>query len=325
MIHTVLMVFLILLKIIGILLLCILGLLLLLLLAVLLVPIRYRVEGVCSGREKRMSVKVTWFLHLLSIAVQFNGAWKIKGKLFGIQMYPRKQKRPGVTKKQDKEEEEPLEETQKAKTAKTGETAEDIDKVSGPETTELKAFEEKVSAEEMQKAQEPSENPKEKTLEDRMIRTISGFFYRTKLRISHIRDLFTGLCDTVRKIKDKAAAVWNFLDEECTKESISFIKKRFFLILKHIKPGKITGHLHFGTGDPAFTGQLLGGLSMVYGFVPDTLKMIPDFEHRILEGDIRLKGHVRIIHLVIAAVRLFFNKNVREAIEKAKFYYNNTK
>lgn len=324
MIHIVLMVFLTILKIIGILLLCVLGLLLLTLLSVLLVPVRYRGEGVFCAGGKRISVKATWFLHLVSMAVQFDGEWKITGKLLGVQMYPKKrktQKTPGKLKKRKKRVEEERDEPEGAKEPKTTKALDEISESEDGGMLSDSKSEEKVPADEVQKVQEaaePSPIAKEAGFWEKHTKKVCGLFNRISMQISDLRKALANLRDSVRKIKDKIVSVWNFLEEKCTKESISFIKKRLFLILKHIRPRKITGFVHFGTGDPAFTGQLLGGISMIYGFFPDTLEIIPDFEKQVLEGNVRLRGHIRAIHFVMAAASLFFNKNVRETIEKAK-------
>ena len=72
----------------------------------------------------------------------------------------------------------------------------------------------------------------------------------------------------------------------------------------------------FGTGDPATTGQIIGAIAAVYGFFPEKLQVIPDFEEKRYEGNIRAKGKLRLIHLIIIAVKLIADRNFRYVVKK---------
>ena len=79
-------------------------------------------------------------------------------------------------------------------------------------------------------------------------------------------------------------------------------------LLKRIKPSKIEGDVIFGTGDPASTGQAIGAIAALYGFMPEKLHITPDFEEKRYEGKIHVKGKLRLIHVVIIALKLIFDK-----------------
>ena len=66
-------IFLLIAKIIGIILLTLLGILLLLLLAVLFIPVRYWAEGAYDDKERRISLRVSWFLRLVSFKAGYGG------------------------------------------------------------------------------------------------------------------------------------------------------------------------------------------------------------------------------------------------------------
>ena len=51
-------------------------------------------------------------------------------------------------------------------------------------------------------------------------------------------------------------------------------------LLKKIKPKKIEGDIVIGTGDPASTGQTIGAVAALYGFIPEKLVITPDFEEK---------------------------------------------
>ena len=87
-------------------------------------------------------------------------------------------------------------------------------------------------------------------------------------------------------------------------------------LLKKIKPSKIEGNVIFGTGDPATTGQIIGAIAAVYGFFPEKLHITPDFEEQKYEGNIHMKGKLRLIHVAVIAVRLILDRNFRYTIKK---------
>lgn len=91
---------------------------------------------------------------------------------------------------------------------------------------------------------------------------------------------------------------------------------QLWYLLKKLKPSRIEGDVVFGTGDPATTGQILGAVAALYGFVPEKLHITPDFEEQRYEGRICAKGKIRLIHLLIVAVRLFSDKNFRSVAKQ---------
>ena len=77
-------------------------------------------------------------------------------------------------------------------------------------------------------------------------------------------------------------------------------------------------NLHYGFDDPYRTGQVLAGLSMIYPFVGDNMSVQPDVEHQIIEGDLDIKGNLRMIYPTISLVRSVLDKNVRQTFIDGK-------
>ncbi|MBR2274877.1 MAG: hypothetical protein IJ873_02265, partial [Lachnospiraceae bacterium] len=119
------MLFLTVLKTIGLILLILLGIVLLLILAVLFVPVRYQLEGVKNTAEQKLEGKavISWLLHILHISAEYNGELNYCARVFGIPVLrsgkdkkekpprkkkvSRKKKRPAKkTTKKDREEQE---------------------------------------------------------------------------------------------------------------------------------------------------------------------------------------------------------------------------
>ena len=92
------------------------------------------------------------------------------------------------------------------------------------------------------------------------------------------------------------------IDEESI-ELLQAVLKSSGGLLKHMAPRSLRGRLHFGTGDPALTGQLLGVLSVLFAMWGKGIAVIPDFEQEVFEGEAAVKGYVRGIMVLILIIR----------------------
>lgn len=131
-----------------------------------------------------------------------------------------------------------------------------------------------------------------------------------------IKELFRTVADAVRNIRTEIDFYKNLWDKPQGKKSVEHLWREICYLLKKGKPTKIQGKLLFGTGDPATTGQALGVLGAVYGFLPEDLFITPDFENEVYEGTIDVKGRLRLIHLLIVAVRLLIDRDFRYVVKK---------
>ena len=101
-----------------------------------------------------------------------------------------------------------------------------------------------------------------------------------------------------RKKKDKIIKNWK----------IRYIRKLFKgqketgKLLKRWKPKVIKGTVRFGFEDPCHTGQALAAFSIIYPFIGEFLSIEPNFERRILKGDIKVRGGFRMVPLVLFPV-----------------------
>lgn len=127
---------------------------------------------------------------------------------------------------------------------------------------------------------------------------------------------FRKICDTIRNIKDNVGFYKRLWDKPQGKAAADNVKQQLIYLLKKIRPRKIEGDVVFGTGDPASTGQALGAIAMLYGVYPEKLNIVPDFDEKRFEGELHVKGRLRLIHVLIIVVRLFADKDVRYIIRK---------
>ena len=89
-------------------------------------------------------------------------------------------------------------------------------------------------------------------------------------------------------------------------------------LIKHARPRKAKGFVRFGFEDPYKTGQVLAVLSVLYPFYGERIAIYPEFEQAMLQGDISIKGYIRLLHFVKIIWTFLFDKNVRKTYEDYK-------
>lgn len=316
---------LIILKIIGIIIVVILGLLLLLLAVLFGVPVRYRMEGTLDKDLKQSGGMgcVTWLLHLIRIDLvfqeqKFNWRCRIAWKSLGS----------------EEEKEKPYEENQKDESEKT-ESKKIREKTHGnPEKEKKKETTEKnpepsgssEMAEEDKKEKNYSKNDKksqtnpEKTTTEEVDSTRKN---KDSGRFSKIKYTIQGICDKIKHIGEKAGntaekaadikdRIVKELEDPVHQKAFTKVKKEIGKLFRRWKPKELKGLIHFGFEDPYHTGQALAVLSIIYPFIGENLSVDPDFEQRILEGDIKVAGRIAMMPLVCLLWNLVWSKAVRQ-------------
>ena len=110
-----------------------------------------------------------------------------------------------------------------------------------------------------------------------------------------------------------------YINKKSTKAALKTAWDNLFWVLKHIAPKKYNGSLEVGLEDPALTGEIFAAISPVYGFVADHLVIVPAFENRmVVNGDAYVKGRIRLWGIVIRAIRIYRDKNIRKVIKEAE-------
>lgn len=84
-------------------------------------------------------------------------------------------------------------------------------------------------------------------------------------------------------------------------------------LLTHFKFRRIRTDLTFSMGDPALTGQVLGGLCVLPFLYRYQVQVYPDFEaeNTYVTGTFDIKGRARGLHIAVSAVRLLGKKEFR--------------
>lgn len=303
---TVFRVLLFLLKLLGILLLVLLGLVLVILLLVLLAPVRYK--GRFEKREKPEPVLfadalVSWLNPLLRVRIHFReGKWRYTVRLFGICLSDSARQKRTRKKKQKKEK--------KKKTK--GKPEENL-----PETT-LSVKESYTKESRESGTKECRGTPEQEALQDSAPEKKESLFAKLKrlwerlLALpAKIKEIVQGIFARIRLIWKKKEAVSAFLTEEmhitALGRTMGVVKKLF----AHILPGKLKGHVEFGTGDPESTGKALAALGILYAAYGKGIMIVPDFNEKRLAAELTFRGRVRAGTVLLLLLRLVRDKQVR--------------
>ena len=304
------------LKIIGIILAVILGLILLVICIVLFVPICYKADlhGSGNARELTVHAKVSWLFGLIKAVFALeNGktdlSVRIAWKKFGdsdpvedkaedrIEEKPKPEKKSVMQEKQVIQGEEKQDDTTNRITDKAVE-----DQTEKAEKSEQTA---KTRPESTEKKQRKKKDRKEDSDSASKIEQIT----------EKIKCTYHKFCDKINEITEKKDKMSDFLTDETHKNAFLKLKNEAFHLLKKLKPKKIQGEITFGFEDPSLTGRLLAWISMIYPWIGEHTDITPDFEHRMLSGDLSIRGRLYVITPVVTAIRLILSKAVRRSFK----------
>lgn len=296
------------LAVIGIVLLVLLALLILTVLAVLFVPIRYRASGEKEADRIEGVAAVSFLYPFLSFKWQRAGnenRWALR--LLGIKLKGSPKVDKGKTTEPEK--------TEKGKVAE-------------PEKTDKGKAEETVQAAKPEKAAEPVKDEKQPATpsvqnaeaEDAARQAEETGTQETDRVSSEKKARFTisGLCDKMEKIRDNVEYYKERLTAEENRLFLKRTKERIFAVLKSIKPKVLTARVVCGTGSPDTTGYVCAVYGMLYPVIEDRISFTADFENKVLDGELSVKGKVRVVTLVRHGIKILLDKQLKVFLKEMK-------
>ena len=317
-----------LLKLIGIVLLVILCLIVLILAIILLTPIRYRI-GASKYQTIQAEGKVTWLFRLIEMVFKLDtGAEEGKRlhlsfRIAWLKLYDnQKPKEKRIKQKK----------TRKTKSKPESKQSEKVIQAAKPEQSEAKVQPIKTEqAAEMKHEEKLIEGPKESAVE-KILRLAKNAANKI---LSLIRGVFSLICSILgipskimdgleklenffTKLREKKEAFLAFYNETHNHQWFTAFWHRLKKLLLRILPRADRLYLHFGFEDPATTGQVLGGLSILYPICGEKMELCPEFNEEILEGEVKCHGRIRPVSLVIFAVKSFLNKQFFSMVKQFK-------
>ncbi len=129
---------------------------------------------------------------------------------------------------------------------------------------------------------------------------------------------FQKICDKIKAIIEKKTQLQEFIQDTKHRQSLSIVKNEVFRLWRVLRPRTVETKIHFGFEDPYLTGIVLAVLSMLYPWYGDSMEIRPDFEDRVFEGTLYMKGRLHLIWAVVIIYKLYFNENVMNSYRVLK-------
>ena len=326
------------LKILGIIILVILGIILTILLLVLLVPLRYRIDASFDGKPKG-NVLASWLLKLVTVHLDYDGEQlQVLAKVLCFRVF---QQKLWPSDDETLDEIEPvsdpymMEDSIAPVTMEPKKTKDDAavpyeapksvttsEKVSSPTSDQkTKRASKTVRTEsETQKRPDKVQTASVEAIETEKIPLAERVMQKLAAVVTgimeKIRNVSQKLSEKYAAGQDKLEMVRTFLSDTENQNTLRLLWRQILKLLKHVLPRKIRGRVRFGFDDPATTGQILTYISPFYGMYAKTLSIEPVFEEKALDGELHIKGHIRVGTLLWIVIRVILNKNFRTLVKK---------
>lgn len=110
---------------------------------------------------------------------------------------------------------------------------------------------------------------------------------------------------------DRISSIISFIREKETRSAIGKVKCELGALLRYLSPTKVELDFRIGTGDPAMTGLIIGGISLMPFVYQKGIHIVPDFEEKVIRGNGKIKGRVRVIYFVRLLIRMYRDKELR--------------
>lgn len=292
------------LKWLGILLLVLLGLVLTVLLAVLFLPVRYEAEGSFRG-ELLAKGQISWLWRLFSIQAVYDGDTEVSLRIFGV--------KPG-RKKETAERTEKTETPDPVVTGSGKRPEEEVPVYESRPKAEVPASEKHQGTEEGIKEKVPAAGTKNAKNGQKKKRVRQSLFQKIKVT-------FQRICGKLKTAEERWQKLMEFLEKEENKNTFRLLKRQVIRFFKHVLPGKVSGTVRFGFEDPYTTGRILTYISPFYGWYGRTIQVIPVFDEQVLDGELSLKGRIRIATLLFIGFQVWRDKNFRTLLKRWQAAY----
>ena len=109
----------------------------------------------------------------------------------------------------------------------------------------------------------------------------------------------------------KVSSIISIVREAENKAALQRLKKEIVGCIRYLAPQRIRGRLLIGTGNPASTGLLFGGISLFPFAYQKGVQISPDFDEKVFEAEGYIKGRVRMLYLIRLFIRLYRDRELR--------------
>ncbi|MCR5609103.1 MAG: DUF2953 domain-containing protein [Lachnospiraceae bacterium] len=295
-------------------LLIIIGVIILLLFILLISPFRYKIKFEKNDElmdDYHGSAVVSYLAFIVWAKVTvINSAVDYKIKLFGIPVQGLVKRLMNKSDKNDKDDEDDYyDDSDSDSTSNITGSANDTNADNADSDDIAEALQQDIKA--CQDSSDNKKDKKKKSKEKKSKKDGKGIFQTIKEIFSSIKRLFKRLKDDTENVIEKIRRIKGEFKRDVNKRGFKYIKKVIGKTLKKLKPRKFNCDIVYGFDDPALTGEVLGGFAIAGSIHKDRIKVRPDFTRKVFEADVFIKGKIRLMTLVIAAIKLVTNKDVK--------------
>lgn len=294
------------LKVIGIILLVVLALILTALLCVLFVPVKYRAVGSFDNTDIRAKAHASWLFHLFALHIEYADETDGYIRLAFV--------KKGLFADSLGDNYEAFNDDVMDDAAKT-ETEDKVSENTGDESKIPAEESEHVADEQTENESTAQTNNEHRTVNDenqhikQQTKLTHQKTYKKRNKKSHkkqFKDKSDKIKNCIYKLKRE------YIDER-NKAAFLHLKKELFIILKRICPRRLKLTMVYSTGSPDTTGISLGFLACFPVGYTNRWRITPDFESEkpYAKGSFDIKGHVIVISILAATLRILFDKNCR--------------
>ena len=294
------------LKVIGIILLVVLALILTALLCVLFVPVKYRAVGSFDNTDIRAKAHASWLFHLFALHIEYaqetDGYIRlafVKKGLFA----------DSLGDNYEAFNDDVMDDAAKTETEdKVSENTGDGSKIPADESEHITD----EQAEDECTARTHNEY-RSVTDENQHIKQQTKPTHKKTYKKPHKKSHKKQFKDKSDKIKNCIYKLKREYSDERNKAAFLHLKKELFIILKRICPRRLKLTMVYSTGSPDTTGISLGVLACFPFGYTNRWRITPDFESEkpYAKGSFDIKGHVIVISILAATLRILFDKNCR--------------
>lgn len=335
------------LKIIGIILLIILSVFLVVLVLVLFVPIRYYADVNVPKKvfddldDLSDDEKISYLLENITFRAGFHYLfYLVRGKIdypvldsdgkplpkelpkfivkvLFFTIFPKKEKNDNENSDDEDIETEDIDEENNYENP---ETEGAVDEIINNENSETEGV-----VEEIINSDTDNKDKKSKQGKENIFDKIKSFISFVKAKLKDITYLlqnqqvaFKNIKYTISSFCDKINLIKKTLESKTFKRAFDTVKVQLLKLIKSIAPRKADIIMTFGTGDPASTAEVLGAFSVATAFLPGNIVISPCFDNMMIELKICIRGRITLIRILITAIVIYFNKDIRKVVKRFK-------
>ena len=159
-----------------------------------------------------------------------------------------------------------------------------------------------------------------------ILEKIQEFFERLSEGFEHITEkieyTYELICDKIDLASEMKDKISNFISYETHQEAYDKLKIELKKLWRAVKPTKIKGRMKVGFENPMTTGLVVAGASLLRPYTNGNAQIEADFDDQVLEGELQIKGKLRLGSLVWFALRMYINRSVQVTIRNAIKFVN---